>query len=48
MMAAEIGRSVEEAQESLRELCGVLGLTLNGSIEERVKDGWQRHYKRFL
>ena len=46
--ASESGRSVRDAQGTLRTLCKVFGLTLDGGIEDRVEDGWARHYQRFL
>jgi L-cysteine:1D-myo-inositol 2-amino-2-deoxy-alpha-D-glucopyranoside ligase len=41
-------REVADAQDILRELCGILGLRLDaGSPEEVVIEGWDEHKKRF-
>lgn len=46
--AAGQGETVSEAQETLRELAGVLGLRLdNASTESRVDEGWAAHRLRF-
>ncbi len=42
-------REVSDAQDILRELCGILGLRLDaGSPEEVVIEGWDEHKKRFV
>ena len=45
--AAADGQAVAEAQETLRRLCKVFGLRLDGPIEPRVQAGWERHLQRF-
>jgi L-cysteine:1D-myo-inositol 2-amino-2-deoxy-alpha-D-glucopyranoside ligase len=42
------GESLGEAQLELRRMASVLGLCLDGECpEERVRQGWDRHYQRF-
>lgn len=46
--AAQVGREIKEAQESLRSLSRVFGLqAIRGQPEERVVEGWNEHIKRF-
>lgn len=45
---AEAGLQVQEAQESLRIRCGILGLRLDHQgPENRVTAGWGEHRRRF-
>jgi cysteinyl-tRNA synthetase len=48
LAGAEVGADVGAAQSVLRRLCAVLGLRLDGEIEERVRVGWTSHYQRFV
>jgi L-cysteine:1D-myo-inositol 2-amino-2-deoxy-alpha-D-glucopyranoside ligase len=48
LLSAAEGGAVQAAQESLREMCYVMGLRLDREHpEERVLDGWRRHRDRF-
>lgn len=47
LFAAARGRSVSEAQRTLRRLGTVFGLRLDGDVEPRVVQGWAVHYQRF-
>jgi len=47
LAAVDQGRSVQAAQETLRQLGTVFGLTLDGEIESRVARGWDGHHARF-
>lgn len=47
IVGASEGRSVVGAQQALRRLGRVFGLRLDGGIEERVREGWERHLRRF-
>ena len=46
--AAALGRDVRAAQSALRRLGAVLGLRFDGDIEPRVREGWDKHYRRFI
>lgn len=48
LVAAKAGDDVRDAQSVVRQLCKVLGLRLDGEIEERVRVGWATHYERFI
>jgi L-cysteine:1D-myo-inositol 2-amino-2-deoxy-alpha-D-glucopyranoside ligase len=45
--AASAGKDTSEAQATLRRLCTVFGLRLDGDVESRVRQGWDNHYQRF-
>ncbi|MFZ0548080.1 MAG: cysteine--tRNA ligase [Candidatus Promineifilaceae bacterium] len=48
MAAAENGRDVTQAQETLRSCCEILGLRLDKAEPEvRVTSGWEAHRQRF-
>ncbi len=48
LAAAERGADVRLAQQALREMAGVLGLTLDQQRPQpEVKEGWEHHRKRF-
>ena len=47
LAAVAEGRSVAEAQRSLRKLGAVFGLRFDGDVEPRVTQGWAAHYQRF-
>jgi cysteinyl-tRNA synthetase len=46
--AAAAERDLSVAQATLRRLCAVFGLRLDGDIEPRVQQGWDLHYQRFV
>ena len=48
LRVAGTGRDVSQAQETLRDIAGVLGLTLDAETPEpRVQQGWDEHAQRF-
>jgi len=47
LAAAAQGRSVAEAQRTLRRMGTVFGLRFGGDVEPRVAQGWAVHYQRF-
>ncbi|MFH1086323.1 MAG: cysteine--tRNA ligase [Chloroflexota bacterium] len=47
LAAAAAGHALAAAQGTLRQLCGVLGLRLEGDLEPRVRTGWAAHHQRF-
>jgi L-cysteine:1D-myo-inositol 2-amino-2-deoxy-alpha-D-glucopyranoside ligase len=48
IIAFENGKwDITNAQETLRELAGILGLRLDDTIDPKVERGWQRHRRRF-
>jgi cysteinyl-tRNA synthetase len=47
LVAADDGYSVLMAQEAVREMGGVFGLQLGGSVESRVVEGWKEHIVKF-
>jgi L-cysteine:1D-myo-inositol 2-amino-2-deoxy-alpha-D-glucopyranoside ligase len=47
LAAARANRQVAAAQQRLRELAGIFGLSLDAGVEDRVLSGWQRHLLRF-
>jgi len=47
LAAAALGHNVHRAQAALRRAGGVLGMRLDGDIEPRVREGWERHHRRF-
>jgi len=47
LQASAAGRSVRDAQGTLRRLGNVFGLRFDGTIEPRVQVGWERHLQRF-
>jgi hypothetical protein len=48
LTAAENGRNLTQAQETLRRCSTILGLRLDKKgVEDRVTEGWQNHRLRF-